>query len=496
MIRRIFLIAVAVTLLCSALSAQPAAQSPAGQPVSMKGVVLKGKAPVSDNVLSVKLPRPQEADMPNGVHLMVLEDHRLPQVTMAVIIHGAGGYYDPANSSGLAVFTAAMMMEGTKTRTAQQIAKEQETMASSLGVGSGMSNEMATVSISCLADNFDKTLNLAADVLLNPSFPEEELARFKMRQRAQALQVRSLPRFLVQERYARAIYGDHPASRIFPTIEAIDKVTRDSLIEFHRAHYIPDYAIVAVVGDIKFAEAKTKLESALGGWKKGASSVPPVQDPAPLKGSSVFLVDRPNSVQTSLIIATQAINRTSPDYDVLNLLNTVIGGGPTGRLFLNLREEKGWTYGAYSNVDAPKYRGSWLAQTEIRGDVTEPAIGEILNEIKRARTEPVPDKEFLEKKRSLVASFALSLESPTTIVNNYIISRLYNLPADYWDKYPERIMAITKEQVQATANKYLDPGRLQIVAVGDGKKIGEGLKKCGSVETYDTEGKPKPASVP
>jgi zinc protease len=460
----------------------------------MKGVVVKGKAPVSEKILSVKLPRPQEADMANGIHLMVLEDHRLPQVTMAILIHGAGGYYDPADSIGLAGFTASMMMEGTKMRTAQQIAQEQETMASSLGISGSMSSEMATMSISCLADNFDKTLNLATDVLLNPTFPEEELARFKMRQRAQAVQIRSLPRFLVLDRYSQVIYGEHPASRIFPTVEAIDKVTRESLVEFHRAHYIPDYAIVAVVGDIKFDEAKMKIEGALGGWKKGLTKVPPMQDPAPLKGSSVSLVDRPNSVQTSLIVATQAINRTSADYDVLSLLNTVIGGGPTGRLFLNLREEKGWTYGAYSNVDAPKYRGSWFAQTEIRGDVTEPAIGEILNEIKRTRTEPVPDKEFSEKKRSLVASFALSLETPSTILNNYIISRLYTLPADYWDKYPERIMAVTKDQVQAAANKYLDPSRLQIIAVGDGKKIGEGLKKFGSVETYDTEGKAK--SIP
>jgi zinc protease len=493
MIRRILAIAVAATLLCAALSAQVAAQPQAGQAVSMKGVVIKGKAPVSDKILSVKLPRPQEADMANGIHLMVLEDHRFPQVTMAIIIHGAGGYYDPADSIGLAGFTASMMMEGTKTRTAQQIAQEQETMASSLGVSGGMSSEIASMSISCLADNFDKTLNLATDVLLNPSFPEEELARYKMRQRAQALQIRSIPRFLVMERYGRAVYGDHPASRIFPTVEAIDKVTRESLVEFHRAHYIPDYAIVAVVGDIKFAEAKAKIESALGGWKKGMTKVPPMQDPAPLKGPSVSLVDRPNSVQTSLVIAAQAINRTDPDYDILSLLNTVIGGGPTGRLFLNLREEKGWTYGAYSNVDAPKYRGSWFAQTEVRGDVTEPAIGEILNEIKRARTEIVPDKEFGEKKRSLVANYALSLETPSTILNNYIISRMYNLPADYWDKYPERIMAVTKEQVQAAANKYLDPSRLQIVAVGDGTKIGEGLKKYGAVATYDTDGKAKAA---
>jgi predicted Zn-dependent peptidase len=205
----------------------------------------------------------------------------------------------------------------------------------------------------------------------------------------------------------------------------------------------------------------------------------------------VYLVDRANSVQTSLIVGTQAIPRTSPDYDVLSLLNSIIGGGPTGRLFLNLREEKGWTYGAYSSLNAPRFRGDWSAQTEIKGDVTEQAVREILNEVNRTRSEPIPEKEFMDKKRSLVANFALSLETPAAILNNYITARRYGLPANYWDTYPERVMAITKEQVQAAAAKYLDPARIHIVAVGDAKKIGEGLKAFGAVEVYDTDGNRK-----
>lgn len=476
-------------LLGIGLISQSSAQT--GQPPSTKGVVIKGKAPISNEILKVKLPRPQEADLPNGIHLMVLEDHRTPEVTAQILIQGAGGYYDPADLPGLAVFTAAMMMEGTSTRTAQQVAQEQETMASSLGVSASMGAETAGVSFSCLKENLDKTLNLAADVLLNPSFPQEELARYKARQRASAVQLRSNPSFLASERLGRIIYGDHPGSRLVPGVEAIEKITREKIAEFHRTHYIPDQAIVAVVGDLTFPEAKAKIESAFGAWKKAQVKAPPVQDPAPINGAGVYLVDRANSVQTSLIIAAQAINRTSPDYDVLSMLNTVVGGGATGRLFLNLREEKGWTYGAYSNLSAPTYRGSWQAQTEIRADVTEGAISEILNEINRLRSEPVSEKELQEKKRLLVAGFALSLESPGTILSNYITVRRYGLPSDYWDRYPERIMAITQQQIQAAANKYLDPSRIQIIAVSDGKRIGESLKKFGTVVTYDTEGKLK-----
>ncbi|MFO7694983.1 MAG: pitrilysin family protein, partial [Vicinamibacterales bacterium] len=373
----------------------------------------------------------------------------------------------------------------------QQIAQELETMASSVSVGSSGSSEFAVVSVSSLSGNLDRTLDLAADILLNPSFPDAELARYKVRQKASLVQMRSMPQFLAAERYGRAIYGDHPNSRVMPTVESIDKATRDALAAFHKARYVPDNAIVAIVGDITLAEARAKLEARFGGWKKGGAALPPVIDPAPIGPGKVYLVDRANSVQTSLVVGIPAINRTSPDYEVFSLLNAIIGGGPTGRLFLNLREEKGWTYGAYSGLTAPRFRGDWAAQTEIKGDVTDKAVSEILNEVKRTRTEPIPDKEFLDKKRSLVASFALSLETPAAILNNYVTSRRYKLPADYWDKYPERLMAITKEQVQAAAVKYLDPARLQIVAVGDGKKIGEGLKQFGAVEVYDLDGKIK-----
>jgi zinc protease len=410
---------------------------------------------------------------------------------MQMIVQGAGGLFDPADTPGLAVFTAAMMSEGTAARTSQQIAQDLEAMASNVSVNTGATSEFAVVMASSLADTFDRTLDLAADILLNPTFPEAELARYKTRQKAQLVQVRSMPQFLAAERYGRAMYGDHPAGRVLATAESIDKATRDALAAFHKARYTPDQTIVAIVGDITLAEARQKVEARFGGWKKTGAAMAPAPDPAPAGAGKVSLVDRPNSVQTSLVIGTQAINRTSPDYEVMTLANAIIGGGPTGRLFLNLREEKGWTYGAYSGLSAPRYRGDWSAQTEIKGDVTDKAVGEILGEVKRIRTEPVPDKEFMDQKRSLVASFALSLETPSAILSNYVTSRRFNLPADYWDKYPERLMAITKEQVQTAAVKYLDPARLQIVAVGDGSKIGDGLKQFGTVEIYGVDGKLK-----
>jgi predicted Zn-dependent peptidase len=479
----------AVTFIAPLALAALSAQAPPPSPQSMKGVVIKGKAPVSNEILKVKLPRPQEADLSNGAHLLVLEDHRLPQVSMRIEIPGAGGYFDPAGMPGVAQLTATLMREGTKTRTSQQVSTELERLAANVSVSADMSSDTATLSGSALTENFDKVLDLTADILLNPTFPEEELARYKTRTKAQLAQQRANPGFLAQELFSRVVFGSHPASRVAFRAAELDQVTRDALAAFHVAHYAPDFAVIGIAGDITLAEAKAKLEAKLAAWKKKGLSRPATADPEPIGPAKVYLVDRANSVQTYLAVGTQSIDRASPDYDVLSLTNNVIGGGPTGRLFINLREDKGFTYGAYSMVSARRYRGFWQASTSVRTEVTEPALAEIVKEIGRMRDEPTPAKEFQDKKRSMVAGFALSLESPTGILSNYMTSWLYKLPADYWDKYPERVMAITEPQVQAAAKKYFDPARIQIVAVGEGKAIGDILKKFGKVEVYDTEGK-------
>lgn len=468
-----------------------AAQVPPAQqqPPPSKAVVLKGKAPVSTEVLQVRLPRPQEADLENGIHLMVLEDHRAPQITFNLIIPGAGGYYDPADHVGLAQFTAALMREGTATKTSEQISEELETVAASLSVGAGLSSQDATVSGSCLTEHFGRLLDLTADVLLNPSFRDEELARYKLQTRAQLTQQRSLPTFLALERFNAVVYGDHPAARVSPTPASLEKTTREALVALHKARYAPDHAVLAIAGDISMAEARGQIETKLAAWKKAGVPKPEVADPQPIEKAGVYLVARPNSVQTNLIVGTQAIDRLHPDYYALTVLNKVIGGGPTGRLFIHLREEKGYTYGASSGLLAPRHRGVWQASTQVRTEVTRPALTDLLDELRQVREVRIPDDEFLNAKRSIVAGFALELESPQAVLSDHITRWRYNLPADYWDKYPERIMAVTPDQAQAMAKKYLDPARMQIVAVGSADAIAEFLKTLGPVETYDTEGK-------
>ncbi len=474
------------------------AQVPArgAQAPPSKGVVLMGRAPVSEKVLEVKLPKPKEGDLADGLHLMVLEDHRTPQVNFTLIIPGAGGYYDPTASPGLASITAAMMREGTATRTSAQISERLESMAASLSVSTGMSSLDATVSGGSLTENVDSLFDLLADVLLHPSFPEQELAKYKQRQMAQITQLRSIPGFLVQELYSKVMYGDHPAGRLFMTADVLGKVTTADLAQFHREHFAPDHAAIAIAGDITYDAARQLVNSRLGSWQKTGTTIAAATDPPGERDGKVYLVDRPKSVQTNFIVAAPAISRTDPDYDVLEVMNQVVGGGPTGRLFVHLREEKGYTYGAYSNLSAGRFRGTWMASTDVRTNVTEPALTDLMAEVTAIRDETVPAKELQDQKRSLVASFALSLESPQRVLNYYVTRWLYHLPDDYWDTYPRRIMGVTAAQVQAAARKYLAPGRVRIIAVGDGEQVEAILRKFGPLEVYDVEGKRKMMIVP
>ncbi len=480
-------IAVAALGLPASVSGQPPAPP---QPPPKSSTVIKGKAPVSNEVLKVKLPKPQDARLPNGLHLMVLADHRLPRVTFQIIIPGGGGYYDPPGMIGLSNYTAQMMREGTTTRSSLQISQELETMAANVTVNGSLSGPNVTVTGAALTEHLPRLMELTADVLLNPSFPADEWERLKPRARAALIQQRTQPGFLANERFARVVFGDHPAGRVSATPESLDAMTRDAMVEFHRARFVPDHALIAFAGDITLVDARTLVEMKLGTWKKAGVAQPAVTEPPAVGPAKAYLVARPNSVQTNLFVGGQSLTRTDPDYVALTVANAVIGGGPQGRLFRHLREDKGYTYGAYSGFSATRHRGSWSATTDVRTDVTDPALTDLLAEVAAMRDTPVPEAELNDAKRAIVAGFALSLESPQQLLGYYVQNWLYGLPADYWDTYPAKISAVTAAQAQAAAAKYWEASKLQIVAVGDAGKITDILKKKGTLETFDADGKP------
>ncbi len=277
---------IGIAALGSGATAAPRAgqgHPPPQNPSKAPGTILKGKAPVSKEILKVTLPKAQEADLPNGVHLIVLEDHRAPLVTFQLIVDGAGGYYDPAAEPGLAGFTATLMREGTESKTSEQISEQLDRLAATVGVGASISSTFATVTGSGLSSNVDTVLALMADVLLHPSFPQTEIDRYKTRSRANLMAQRANPAFLANERLNQMVYGVHPGARISPTPASLDALTRAALVDFHHAHYVPDHAVMAISGDMTIAQAKEKVGAALAAWQKSGAALVPPEDPRPLR---------------------------------------------------------------------------------------------------------------------------------------------------------------------------------------------------------------------
>jgi zinc protease len=485
---------IASILLVAAAPVLAQGQQASGQEkaVPLSKVERKGKAPVSKEILRVKLPKPVEYTLENGLTVGILEDHRFPTVSVNLNISGAGALHEPAESPGLASFTAQMLREGTKTRTSRQIAEEIDRLGATVNVSAPFGSAATSLVASGLSDNMDDWMALFVDILMNPTFPAEELNKLKDRQKASLRQMRTQPSFLANERFSRAVYGSHPAAVVSTTPAAVDAMTPEKLAAWHRTRYSPQHAILGIAGDVSAAQLLPKLKKWFGAWPKVEVSDDLPPHPKAAAAKKIHIVNRPASVQTTLWVGNIAIDRAHPDYYALVVANRIFGGGPTGRLFLNLRENKGYTYGYYSGFRALRYPGAWNTSGDVRTEVTQGAITEVMNEINRLRNEKVPAEELEEHKRAIVAGFALDLESPTALLNNWITLKIYNFPPDYWDRYPERISAVTAEDVQRVAQKYLSPEALQIVAVGDATKIEPILKNFGPVEVWDTEGKPVP----
>ena len=493
-------------LLCLLLAMPLLAQAPPqAEPAKKEAALVRlNKAPISNEVVRVHIPKPVKATLTNGVRVLVLEDHRFPTVTAELVINGAGPLFDPASAPGTASLMAQLMRQGTATRNSKQLAEEIDALGANINLGTnvalaggmGASSPELSLTASGLSDNFDQWFAIAADILLHPSFPADELDQIKQRTLVQLRQQRSNPQFLAQERFAKALYGDaHPAAVLAPTAASVGAATPDALRAFYRERVTPQNAILAIAGDVKAAEVTAKLNKWLADWKKTDLKVALPEVPAAQTSTKLFLVDRPGSVQTNLVLGNLAIERRDPDYVPLQVMNDILGGSAAARLFMNLREDKGYTYGAYSRVQAQQYRGAIVANSEVRSDVTQGAVTEFFNEFRRVADEAVSAEELQKSKRSMVAQFALSMERPASILNFALTSERYGFADDYWDKYPDHIMAVTSADVQRVAKKYLNPAAVQIVAVADAGKVKPMLEKWGSVTLFAADGSAAKSAV-
>jgi zinc protease len=448
------------------------------------------RAPVNNEVLRVVLPRPMVAKLPNGLTLLLLEDHKLPTVTFTMWIR-PGQLADPSDLPGLASFTADMLREGTERRSSLAIAAEADSLGATLGANARFGASYTIVNAAGLAHTAPQILDLLSDVVLHPAFSPAELASYKQREMAALEQRLANPVFLGQRTFRQVLYGDGPLAIASPTRDSVAQVTPGDLKRFHDQHYRPGNTILGAIGDFKAGDMRALIEKYFAAWSGAAEPPLSVTAKVDLQPAKITLVDRPASVQTYIIGGGRGIRRTDPEYYALQVMNQILGGGPQSRLFLDLREEHGYTYGAYSNFSAEIYPGDWLAAAAVRTPVTDGSMTQFLYQFKRMGSEPVSKSELDDARHAIVASFALSLEQPTRLLDDWLTVQYYGLPSDYWDQYADRIAQVDAVAVQAAARKFVDLAHMQWICVGDRRQIQETLAKYGPVTVVDTEGKPE-----
>jgi zinc protease len=447
-----------------------------------------GRAPVNKEILRVQLPRPTVVKLKNGLTIVLEEDHKLPTIAFTMWIR-PGQLADPSDLPGLASFTAGMLREGTEKRTSEQIASEVDSLGATLDASSRFGVSYTAVNASGLITDAAKILDLLSDVVLHPNFPASELAKFKQSEGASLEQRLSNPAFLGQQGFKRVIYGDTPMALASATKESIEKISVEDLKRFHEKHYVPGNAILGVTGDFSAGGMRATIEKYFGAWTGAAEAPEKFAATVTPQATKIILVDRPASVQSHIIAGDRGIRRTDPEYYALAVMNQIVGGGPQARLFLDLREEHSLTYGSYSRFNAEIYPGDWQASAPVRTKVTGDALDRFLYEFKKINNEPVPQSEMDDAHRAIIASFALSLERPSQILDDWLTVQYYGLAADYWDKYPDHIGGIDAAGVQAAAKKFVDLDHLQWICVGDRKEIEAVLKKYGTVNVVDVTGK-------
>jgi zinc protease len=431
----------------------------------------------------------EELSLANGLRVVLVENRRLPLVSLRLVFP-TGDSHNPPDRPGLSDIVAGMLNEGTESRNSRQVAEEVARIGATLTAGSN--SDYTTVASSALTNFAGEIFELTADVALRPSFPEDELELTKQNTLQNLIAQRGQASFLANERVSKVIYGRHPYHVVAPTPEAVEATTREEVLNFHRASFIPNGALLVVGGDFDRDQIIGRIEELFGPWRRGTPRE--VEFPAPpvRERRSTYLVDRPGSAQSNIIIANAGLRRTDPDYFPALLMHTILGATASSRLFMNLREEKGYTYGAYTNLDARRAAGSFRATAEVRTPVTGDSLREFFSEFARIREEPVTEKELRDAKNYLAGIFPIRLETLDGLIDQLVQIRMFGLPADYLQTYRDRVQSVTREDVQRAAQKYVLPDRAAVVIVGDAAALREQIAPyADEVELYDSNGQRK-----
>ena len=449
---------------------------------------------------SAKLPKPgpnpkfslpaiEKTKLANGLEVWMVEQKELPIVAMNLVLRSGQGN-EPDDRTGLANMTASLLDDGTKTRSAVDITNQLQAIGVN-GINAGSGWDSTNVTIQTLTRNLDKALELYSDVIMNPVFPATEIESLRGRSLIGLRQQRANANAVSNIVYNKVLYGDHPYGR--DNNEAsIKAITRDDIVKFYESTYRPNNGVLIVVGNFDKAALKGKLENAFAGWNSGDVPNRVLPSPKAFGKTGIYIVDRPNSAQSVVSIGQIGIDRANPDYFPVVVMNSILGGGITSRISMNLREDKGYTYGAGSGYTFRRGAGPFRAGGDIQTAVTKEAIVEFMKELNGIRGAiPITDKELDYNKQSLIRRYPAGFETIGAISNQLSNLVVYGLPDTYFNDYISKVNAVTLGDVNRVAKQYLEPSKMAIVIVGDRKTIEPGLKDLGyPITILDVDGKP------
>jgi zinc protease len=439
----------------------------------------------------LRFPAFRETSLPNGMQLLVVENHAHPVASVYLLV-GSGSSSVAADRAGLAGVLAEVLPKGTATRTGAQISGAIEATGGSIGGGSA--EDYTQVYASVLSEHVPLAMDLVADVAMNASFPEDEVNSARDRALAQLQQRMADPTYVAGRRLGELLYGQHPYG-IYRSPETLGALNRQAFVEFHRAHFHPGNALLVVAGDVDAARVEAMARERFGGWARREAVAPRYTGIPAVRPTRILLVHRPGSVQSNVRAGSLGIRAADPDYPAMLVMNKILGGGTDSRLFDILREQRGWTYGAYTDLTRPRDMGRVMAMMEVRSEVTDSAVAELLTQMRRMASEPVSATELEAAKGYLVGSFPIGIQTAEQVAAQVATTRLLGLPVEDLLQRRERISAVTVEDVRRVAARYLRPDSLTMVVVGDAARVMGGLERIAPVELVDLEGRPMERSA-
>lgn len=432
-------------------------------------------------------PHITRATLGNGLRVLVAESHNAPLVSMRALVR-SGADHDTAATAGLASITADLLDEGAGTRDAIRLAEDVGLLGAALGTGADW--DASYISLDVLARNAEPAASIFGDVTARATLPPDGLERVRAERLNEIIQQRDEPAAIAGKRFASLLYGTGAyGNSVIGNADSVGRITLDDVQRFYREHYLPNNSSIVISGDVNPQEVIRLVDRVLGDWRRGVELARPNVTPRSPEVSKIYVIDRPQAVQSEIRVGHLGVSRSCEDYFPLTVMNAILGGVFNSRINLNLREVHGYTYGARSTFAFRRDAGPFVVAAPVRNEVTRESVVELLSELRRIRTGDIEDHELNETKSYLMGVFPATVQTASDIASRLVDMELYGLPEDYFDRYRENIDAVGKADIERVAQKYIDPERALIVIVGNAKEIREPLGSLGMpLHELDIEG--------